>query len=407
MALSKRNAARVKRVWDGLLNSTILPLSRLSPRKSNHWLFGHTEGAFAGNTKYLFLWISLYRPDITAVWIAENDETKTLIAGSGFLSYRRWSVSGIKAALRSKIFVYCHSIEETNTQLSGGALLLNLWHGVGLKPVMFGDKAGIMNIYRNKYLKSVLGYRAFYQYLVAPDILVTTSEFTRAHFSDQFEMKPERCPMLGYPRLDPSFDAKLRDTATALDAKSGFRFNPLGFKEVYIYMPTWRDSHQPFLAQALPDLSLLSAALRERGALLYIKLHPWTKEELNLNFDNIAMWPNDIEFYTYLAEFDSLITDYSSILYDYIFVKCSGAVLYTFDFDEWVTRDRGLLYPFEENTAGLRVSNFLELCAAITDGMMVQETRGVSFVREKFWGGCVPPVSPEIVRYVETAIASA
>ena len=400
MVISKKNVDRLGRIRDGVLNITLLPLSKLLPRSSEQWLFGHIDGLFAGNSKYLFLWISIFRPEMRAVWIAEDEKTRRLLKSHGLLAYRRWSVGGIVAALRSGVFVYCHSIQDTNTHLSGGAFLLNLWHGIGLKPTQFGDVRGGMALYREKHLRSKLGYIAFYQYLKDPDAVATTSAFMQAHFAAQFLLPPERCPILGYPRLDVSFDVRLRELAERIDADSGFAFNPDRFDEVYIYMPTWRDSRRSFLADALPDLKRLSSALRERNALLYIKLHSWTSEYIADEFDNIRNWPAEIEVFTYFTRFDSLITDYSSVLYDYLFVKQTGAVLYIFDYVHWMAVDRGLLYPFEENTAGLRVDDFDGLCDAIASGHAVTSSPGTAAVREKFWGECVAPVSLEIVRYV-------
>ena len=401
MTLSKRKLSRLLEcIWIGGMNATLLPLSRLVPRQADRWLFTHQGGLFAGNSRYLFLWMAIYRPDIHVTWLAENEETRRLITDSGMVAHRRWSPKGVVASLRSSVFVYCHTLSDINIPLSGGAMLLNLWHGVGIKATMLGDKTGIMSHYQ-KYETNPLARMVFYEYLKKPDIVATTSDFMQSHFSSQFEIPFDHCPQLGYSRLDASSDTKLRKKSEEIDQSQGFRFNPSGFKEVYIYMPTWRDTGRPFLEDALPDLDRLSAVLRERDALLYVKLHPRTADVWPGDMRNIVLWPGETEVYTYLHEFDSLITDYSSILYDFIFVKNAGILLYTFDYEKYLSVDHSILYPFDENTAGRRVNSFDELCRAIEDGSVVEPCPNTAVIREKFWEGCDVPASPGIIDYVE------
>jgi len=151
----------------------------------------------------------------------------------------------------------------------------------------------------------------------------------------------------------------------------------------------------------LPDLSRLSSILRDRNAVMYVKLHPWTTEAWPGDLDNIKLWPNDIEVYTYLDDVSVLITDYSSVLYDYLFLKDNGIILYTFDYDDFIANDHSMLYPFDENTAGVRADDFAELCAVIETGRSLISDPSVAAVRAKFWGDCVAPMSPAIVDYVE------
>lgn len=388
----------------GLLNLVLVNLARLVPRSPRQWLFGHQGGLFAGNSKYLFLWVATNRPDLRAVWLADNDATVRLITDAGFVAYRRWSLRGVRATVRSRVLVYCHGLSDVNARLSGGAYLANLWHGVGLKSTMFGDRTGIMSHYKRRW-SNPLGRTLFYAYLKAPDMLATTSDFMQAHFAEQFELPRERCPQLGYPRLDTVADGELRRLAIDLDARQGFRFNPAGRREAYLYMPTWRDTGRPFLTAALPDLDRLNDLLRARDALLYIKLHPWTKESLPAGYSHIASWPDEIETYSYFDQLTGLITDYSSVLYDYLFSRDGGAILYTFDRASYEAEDHALLYPFDENVAGVTVQDFDALCDVLARGTALVPCARAAAIREKFWGGSAVPASPAIVSYIEKAVA--
>lgn len=388
-----------------MLNLTVYPLLSLAPRDERRWAFGHQGGQFAGNAKYLYLWLSIYRPDIQASWITPDTALQRFLTSSGYRSHYKWSLGGIAHALRSSAHLFDHSVSDVNLLVSGGAKIINLWHGVGLKPTQFGDTGGVVSRHR-KYERNWLTRALFLDYLKRPDIVVTTSPFMQAHFSRQFDLPRERCPKLGYPRLDPASDATLRAVALNLDARRSADNFGDAFSERYVYLPTYRDTERPFLEEALPDFGKLSEALKKRDAVLYVKLHPRTKGMIPDRYENIRPWPAGLDFYAHIHEVDILITDYSSVLYDYLFVRSRGAILYTFDLARYLEEDRVLLYPYEENVAGVRASSFVDLCAALESGKALQSScdKQVRRVRERFWSGSPAPASPEIVRYVEALV---
>lgn len=374
-------------------------LAGLFPRRSDHWAFGHGGNSFAGNPKYLFLWMSVHRPDIRVTWLTGSARTRRLLASNGFRARKRWSPGGVAAALRARVFAFANGLSDVNRELSRGAILLNLWHGVGLKTTGLGYKGGSAE-FLGRQLSSRAG-RLRARLMPSADIVATTSDFMQAHFASQFRLPPEACPQLGYPRLDCSADPALAAAARAIDASLGFALNPEAFSEIYIYLPTYRDTGRPFLREALPDPARLTEILAARNALLYIKPHLRTGEPLPPQHHNIRLWPAEVDFHTYLVDFTGLITDYSSVLYDYLAVRDAGAILYTFDFDDYVARDRSMLYPYDENVAGVRVDSFEALCAAIRDGDALAPIEGLDTIRDRFWGGSPRPSSPAVVAYVE------
>lgn len=389
----------------GLLNLTVYPLSSLVPRDERRWAFGHQGGQFAGNAKYLYLWLSIHRPDIHASWITPDKSLQRFLSTEGYRAHSKWSLKGILHALRSSVHMFDHSVSDVNLLVSSGAKLINLWHGVGLKPTQFGDKGGVVSRHR-KYERNVLTKALFLDYLKRPNIVVTTSPFMQDHFSRQFDLPPERCPKLGYPRLDPASDAVLKAVALNLDSRwSGQGFDH-AFAERYIYLPTYRDTKRPFLEEAFPDLQRLSDILSARNAVLYVKLHPRTAGSLPETYPNIRAWPSRLDFYARLQELDVLITDYSSVLYDYLFVRSQGAILYTFDLARYLEEDRALLYPYADNVAGVRAASFESLCSILESGVALRPScdEQLKRIRQKFWSGSAAPASPEIVRYVETLV---
>lgn len=380
-----------KRGAISLYNATVFQLIGLWPRSRRHWVFGEDSGQFAGNAKYLFLWLSIHRPEIHVSWITKQRSTQRLLEANGYRAHLFWTVAGCLSVMRAKVLVSGHCRAAVHSRMSNGAFFVNLWHGIGLKAVGYAFRG------------AGRGRFDWGETAAPPDVFVTTSDFTQQHFSSQYRYPKEICPQLGYPRLDCAFDPALAALCRKIDRSAGFEFNQDGFAEVYIYLPTFRDSKRPFWDQALPDLGALSEALAARNAVFYVKPHPNTPIGSLSEFDNIRLWPNEVDFNTYLPDFTGLITDYSSVLYDYLLVRDRGAILYVFDMDEYLSKDRNLSYPFDENIAGLRVDSFGDLCRALREGdaLTADHEADVLRIREKFWGGSARPASPAILAYVE------
>lgn len=390
--LSSRRRNQVARLGMAMV---AYPFSAAAPRRSNRWVFGHAGDIFAGNPKYLFLWVRLYRPDILATWITGSEVTHRLLAAHGLPVARRWSMKGIRAVLRAEVFAFSHDPADVNAPLSRGAFHLNLWHGVGVKALHMGARPATR-------LRSWVRSFIYIPY----QRVVSTSDMMQAHFAYHFALPPERVPQLGYPRLDGAEDARLGKMAKAVDPPFALRGE--GVREVYLYLPTYRDTGRPFLDEALPDLDVLARVLEARRAVLYVKPHPRTPYTLPSDHASIRRWPDAVDFQPYLSEIDGFITDYSSVLYDYLAVRRQGAILYIFDYEAYVDKDRALAHSFDANVAGVRARTFEDLCAVLSSGSALQEIAqdDVDRVRARFWGGSSRPASPAVIAYVERELAS-
>jgi CDP-glycerol glycerophosphotransferase (TagB/SpsB family) len=290
-------------------------------------------------------------------------------------------------------------------------LHLNLWHGVALKNLQFAITAGPgANLYRHltrNWIASIDNLA----WLRRPEILAVTSQSQAEHFARCFDMPIERCAQIGTPRLDVANDEELRKQALDLGDYGPIQDDFSKFGEVYVYMPTFRDTGRDFLSQAFPDFEKLNQVLAARGALLFLKLHPFTTiDTLDLSAsDRIRMWPAGLDIYPFLDRFTLLITDYSSVLYDYIFLKDRGVLLYTFDYDDYVGNDRDFAMPFDQAVVGTRVDTFELLCNAIEqgEGLSPIDPAKLDALRAYFWGDCPPLASARVVSHVEDRLEAA
>ncbi len=151
---------------------------------------------------------------------------------------------------------------------------------------------------------------------------------------------------IGLPRNDMLLDSEAVRRATE-EVRSYFRIEPL--KKILLYMPTFRDDGSAE-GYALDCLSILRAFEKRFGAefVLLIRLHPNAQEwadslQYNENILNANTYPDTQEL---CMAADFLITDYSSVVFDYALLG-RPAFLCALDYEEYKST-RGLTDMFEK-----------------------------------------------------------
>ncbi|WP_247826371.1 CDP-glycerol glycerophosphotransferase family protein [Arthrobacter antioxidans] len=208
---------------------------------------------------------------------------------------------------------------------------LNTWHGTPMKSLGRDIKDGFMdhrNATRN-FLHTT--------HLLAPN------EFTAQMLLDKYEISAlfdGRVAVTGYPRVDATIglDQKLR---TRLRARLGI--DPT--QKVILYAPTWRGS----LADRRLDNDQLLADLNTMASIdarLLFRGHPVTEAQLDEAGVAAHLVPANIDTNDLLAIVDVLVTDYSSVAFD--FMATGRPVLYyAYDLEEY-HQERGLCLDITE-----------------------------------------------------------
>ncbi|MBR6222804.1 MAG: CDP-glycerol glycerophosphotransferase family protein [Lachnospiraceae bacterium] len=197
---------------------------------------------------------------------------------------------------------------------------INIWHGTPLK------KLGLAKNSKNVH-KDGNTQRNF----IEADYLLYPNEYTRDNMLASYKvagLMRGKVLMLGYPRTGGMLEALNRDLSEVKKVLS-----PNGEK-VYAYMPTWKDylKLDPLIAETKEFLQFLDDNLRD-DQILYVNLHHKVNDVVDYAiYKHIKKFPPDVDSYELLAASDALITDYSSVFYDYLATR-KQIVLYCEDYE--------------------------------------------------------------------------
>lgn len=129
----------------------------------------------------------------------------------------------------------------------------------------------------------------------------------------------------------------------------------------FLYAPTWRDSKIDFINSDFLDLDKINNFCQKHNCLFKIKLHPNTKHNVDTaQYDQIVFVDASEDTNTYLSESDCLITDYSSIFFDYL-VLDRPVLFYVFDEDIYKSQNRQIYSEVGNIVVGEKLYNLESL----------------------------------------------
>lgn len=362
-------------------------ISFLFKRDVNLWVISGPFG-FRDNSKYFSIYLAEERKNIRCFWVAKTRTEVLHLKQVGIPVITRWSFRGIYYCLRAKVYIFDSYVTDVNVWTSGGAIKFNLWHGVGIKNIERKARVGVTKkiFSGNQLLKSFI-YPAHH---IKPDVFLSTSSLMTKHFSEAFAIKENDCIEAIYPRCQTFFwnKNKLREHVQNYEPKETSDFIDMlqSYQNSYIYMPTWRDSHNDFLKMADINLYKLDELMRSINGIFIFKLHPNTKLDINLSeFTNLVLLPNRVDVYPLLPYIQTLITDYSSIYYDFILMKDKQIILFPFDYQSYVSTDRDLAYDYFEYTHGDIVYSFEGLLLQLEKNIYDISIERLDAMRDVFW----------------------
>ena len=211
---------------------------------------------------------------------------------------------------------------------------VNVWHGTPLKCMGIDNPSEII----------ALGH--IHHSLLSADYLLYPNEFMCEKMLNSYMIEkiyPGKILFEGYPRNSIFFDEK---TPLELKEKLGLKD-----REVFVYMPTHRDMISERRDDAQRDevvsyLTQLDGKLSDKQVMI-VKLHAYNQSKIDFSkFKHIIPFPEGYEIYDIVNLADKLITDYSSIFFDFANTR-RKIILFNYDEEKYL-ENRGIYIPLED-----------------------------------------------------------
>lgn len=242
--------------------------------------------------------------------------------------YHNFPLSSLKVYMHAQYLISTHGSVWRKGDAVKGQIDFCLWHGCGYK-----DKN------TNRICDDV-----FDKCLVPGPLFVKTK-------SRYWKIPEDYFIPIGYPR----YDWLLHPSSKATDLRKQL----LGAKKkLVIWMPTFRNASGSFAENSISqfplmanegDWLLLDKECQERDVIVLVKLHHFQKKydisfENYTNIKNIdsSVFDGTINLYEFLAVTDALISDYSSVSFDYLIVN--KPIAYALDDFDAYKEARGFVF---------------------------------------------------------------
>ena len=247
-------------------------------------------------------------------------------------------------------------------------VIVQLWHAPGASK-KFG---GSVDIESRPILKKISNNT---------DWLIVTSDDIKKYYAEAFQISENKIKALGLPRMDYYFE---NHDSKELKNKFCKDYGISPDKKIILYAPTFRDEEEFNNVFNYFDLEKFNKELSDEYVLA-LRLHPKIK---NFYKDDISSKGQYIDVSDFKNEqelmllSDMLITDYSSIMIEYAILN-RPIVFFTYDLDNYLSKERGFYYDFEKTVPGPIVYTSDELIDAIKNNDF-DKSKISSFVNTQF-----------------------
>jgi len=239
-----------------------------------------------------------------------------------------------------------------------GTVYVQTWHGTPLKKLGLDiEEVHMPGTQTDKYRENILSESENWSFLISPNRY--SSEIFKRAFGYTGEIIES-----GYPRNDVLYTAD-EEATDAIKRKLEILIE----KKVILYAPTWRDDDFYKVGQYKFTFQFELNKMKERFGddfVLLTRMHYLVAE--NFDFAAHGDFVKDVSSYPDISELylvsDILITDYSSVFFDYANLN-RPIIFYMYDLDDYRDRLRGFYFDIEKEAPGPIVDNEEALFDAI------------------------------------------
>lgn len=297
--------------------------------------------SFSGSPKYIYLKLKEEnkKNNVKCVFTFNSPEKfKDIIIDKNTILVKNKSFRHYYYLARAKFWVR-NSESIVIMKKRKSTIYIQTWHGTPLKK-MFYDDLNFMNqnaIFMYKFKNAIKSW----------DYFISPNEYTEKIFNNFFEHDIINL-QLGYPRND------ILVNSSNLDKENiKFRLGIPKDKKVILYAPTFRDyeyNEGMTNFQFKLDFKMINEKLKDY--IIIVRAHYYVSELAKLDsFNNVYNFSNpnyDIQELYIIS--DILITDYSSVMFDYAYTK-KPILFYVYDYEKYQS-SRGNYFSLKSNAPG-------------------------------------------------------
>ncbi|AZU64000.1 bifunctional glycosyltransferase/CDP-glycerol:glycerophosphate glycerophosphotransferase [Neobacillus mesonae] len=325
------------------------------PLKENYIIFESFLGKnFSDSPRNIYEYIIENNLDYQCIWVF-NDKNRKIPGNAKIV--KRFSLAYYYYFAVSKYWIN-NMRQPLHLVKRDGNVFLETWHGTPLKKLVFDMK--------EVYSANPRYKRDFYMQSRAWDYLLSPNRYSSEIFNRAFKFDNEMLEY-GYPRNDILYSPKKDEIAERVKETIGIPKD----KKVVLYAPTWRDDdyYEPgkYKFQLQLDLHKMKEVLGDEYVVA-LRMHYFIADDINVEgLDDFAF---NLSKYDDIAELylisDILITDYSSVFFDYANLK-RPILFFTYDLDKYRDQLRGFYLDFENDAPGPLLRTSDEVIEAIAN----------------------------------------
>lgn len=298
-----------------LVAGQLSAISKRVKKRPKVLFFG--RNTFADNTKYLYLKAVAEKREYEVEWCTTDGELAASLKNAGLPVHQigKNMDASLDLLLHAAVAVFCVNPNESLkgsfalTACLDGAKKLQLWHGVSVKHLL-------LTLIPHISVRELVNRRAW-EFASRADYVLSTAATFDAYWRRVFGCKT--LVRAGFPRNEVILREASQNELIGCELPDGMKRLLGGPQKKVLVVPTWQRERPTWLTseEYLVGLSQLG---QKTGITFFVKAHPTYQATGGDTHEigGLQILNPGVDVYPLLRSFDALVTDYSSIQFDFL-----------------------------------------------------------------------------------------